>query len=230
MKILVVSDIHGRTNWKEAAYQIDDVDKIVFLGDYCDSFEISDVEILHNLKEIIKFKKKYDDKVILCHGNHDILPYYLFRGCCAGFRPSMYSDLYELFRDNIHLFHTIYHYKNYLFSHAGLNLRWLKEIGLGDVTDLEVICNNINQMIHTGQRWKFLLDRTWMRGGMYNAGSCLWEDEEEIVKHGLPKNVYQVFGHTPQYDIKFYKADETSGYYAVDVLATRTKFLTLEVD
>lgn len=229
MKFLCIGDIHGRTNWKEAAYQVDDFDKLVFVGDLCDSFDKSDVEILHNLKEIIKFKKKYPNKVVLCHGNHDILPYYMWRGCCSGFRPSMYADLYALFRYNINLFHTIYNYKNYLFSHAGINLRWLKEIGLEGVTDLSVICDNINQMIHTGKRWKLLLDRTWMRGGIFDAGSCLWEDEEEIVEHGLIPDAIQVFGHTPQFDIKHYKQNETTGYYAIDVLATRTKFLELEI-
>ena len=70
--ILSIGDTHGRGIALQIAKDnIHKVDKIVFIGDYVDSFDISPVIILHNLKEIIEFKKQYPDKVVLLLGNHD---------------------------------------------------------------------------------------------------------------------------------------------------------------
>ena len=71
-KILVIPDVHGIDTWEEPAYKavhagID----VIFLGDYCDSFDIDPIKILDNLKKIIKFKEKFPDKISLLLGNHD---------------------------------------------------------------------------------------------------------------------------------------------------------------
>lgn len=73
MQILIIGDVHGRTFWKKALNIIDEMDKVVFLGDYLDPYfyeGISIVEALSNFKEIIEFKHNYYDKVILLIGNH----------------------------------------------------------------------------------------------------------------------------------------------------------------
>jgi predicted MPP superfamily phosphohydrolase len=70
MFILNIGDLHGRNNWIQWTEEYKDVDKIMFIGDYVDSFDISNVEILDNLKNIIEFKQKFSDKVILLLGNH----------------------------------------------------------------------------------------------------------------------------------------------------------------
>ena len=84
MKVLTLGDVHGRDRWMfhthgspyefnnwmtmiEKGVPTDDVefwkempylqyDKIVFIGDYVDSFDISNVTILDNLKKILFFK------------------------------------------------------------------------------------------------------------------------------------------------------------------------------
>jgi predicted phosphodiesterase len=71
-KILVIPDIHGRDYWKKVVNQhIDDVDQIVFLGDYFDSFDIKPLFQIHNFKEIMEIRKMFSDKVITLIGNHD---------------------------------------------------------------------------------------------------------------------------------------------------------------
>ena len=51
MKVNVIPDIHGEVKWKKV---IDEsCDKIIFLGDYVDSFTVSNDQIITNLKDII---------------------------------------------------------------------------------------------------------------------------------------------------------------------------------
>ena len=57
MKTIIIGDIHGRSVWKQIVEKEQDAHKIVFLGDYFDSFDIKGVEQLHNFNEIIKFKQ-----------------------------------------------------------------------------------------------------------------------------------------------------------------------------
>ena len=58
MKTIMIGDIHGRDTWKQIIAQEPDAHRIVFLGDYFDSFDIKGVEQLYNFNEIIKFKTK----------------------------------------------------------------------------------------------------------------------------------------------------------------------------
>jgi metallophosphoesterase superfamily enzyme len=70
MKLLAIGDIHGRDVWKDINFLA--FDKVVFVGDYVDSYIRSDWQVYQNLKEIIDLKKQNFDKVVLLLGNHDI--------------------------------------------------------------------------------------------------------------------------------------------------------------
>jgi predicted phosphodiesterase len=54
MKLIVISDVHGRAIWKEIVAQNEYVDKFILLGDYFDSFDIAANEQILNFQEIIK--------------------------------------------------------------------------------------------------------------------------------------------------------------------------------
>ena len=74
-KVIIVPDVHGRTFWRLAKEKVDEVDKIVFLGDYLDPYPaegITTEDAIKEFEEIIEFKKNYNDKVILLYGNHDV--------------------------------------------------------------------------------------------------------------------------------------------------------------
>ena len=95
MEILAIGDIHGRDFL--SSIEPDNNDKIIFLGDYCDSHchgQISDFAILENLRQIIEFRKACPHKVVLLLGNHDV--HYMYHkevDECSGFRNSMLDDL-----------------------------------------------------------------------------------------------------------------------------------------
>ena len=56
MKTIVLGDTHGRSNWKLAIHQ-DQPNRVIFIGDYFDSFHFSGVEQIDNFKQIIQYKE-----------------------------------------------------------------------------------------------------------------------------------------------------------------------------
>ena len=156
MKILSIGDIHGRDTWMflthgspyeyniwktavEEGAPIDwdenlpflQYDKIIFVGDYVDSFNVSNVRILHNLKEIIYFVKALGDKAEALLGNHDI-SYIVPNQACSGYRPEMKPDLFKIFDENRDLFKMAHQEKDqegkiWLWTHAGVTNEWHKE-------------------------------------------------------------------------------------------------------
>ena len=75
-KVLVIPDIHGETFWKEPAQKyIDQVDRIVFLGDYVDPYEEEGIDgdaALGCFFDVLDLKAKNPEKVVLLLGNHDL--------------------------------------------------------------------------------------------------------------------------------------------------------------
>ena len=63
-KILIIPDLHGRDMWKQHVLQHENsVDKIIFLGDYLDSFTIDTETMINNLLDIVRYKEANLDKV-----------------------------------------------------------------------------------------------------------------------------------------------------------------------
>jgi len=201
MKILTIGDVHGRNLWKNAG-DINELlladfqpeyDKYVFLGDYCDSFTKSNVEIIHNLKEIIEFKKRYNDNVILLWGNHEM--HYLTtnkKHQCSGFRGTMWFDLNEIFRENYKLFQLAYQHNNYLFTHAGVHKGWYK-FKFKEYDTQKTLADSLNFQFE--RNLDILFDVGFMRGGLNKVGGPLWLDKE----HGCRKPLdgyHQIVGHT----------------------------------
>ena len=129
-KILIVPDVHGRTFWKKAKDLINEVDKVIFLGDYLDPYTheyILKKDALSNFHDILAFKKEYPDKVILLIGNHDYNywpKYKEYYGCRRD--NERFDQISELFMNNLDDFQLSYKIENYLFTHAGVLDYWLK--------------------------------------------------------------------------------------------------------
>lgn len=211
MKILTMPDLHGKDYWKEV--DVDKYDLIVFLGDYTDDYDVSNITILENLKSIISLKKDYPDKIVLLIGNHDnqyIFPEQTYQVSCSGYRPLMYHDLNKLFNDNIDLFQASFQHENYVWTHAGIVEDWyvtrlipkLIELGIYDRAEL-TLSNKLNILykssldsIKVGIE---LFDVGYMRGGIQKVGGIFWADKIKLQDD--PLNVNQIVGHTKVSDI-----------------------------
>lgn len=222
-RILVVPDIHGETFWKEPVQKyIDQVDRIVFLGDYLDPYpeegkDYSPQGLFDNLMDIIDLKRANMDKVVLLKGNHD--QHYaseIFRDLACGSRCDtinwgVYNAVFVRNQDLFKLAHLEkINELPYLFSHAGLTLFWINKVNssLWKLADNKIsladpgIIARINDLDDDGKgqemlavvgRYRFFLGA--------KSGSVLWADIEEHAIPDAPKayglnQVFQVFGHT----------------------------------
>ena len=141
-KILIVPDVHGRKFWHKAIEMIDEVDQVVFLGDYLDPYSYEGItfeDALIELEGILAFKEDYPDKVVLLVGNHDMHYIKTEFMDCSRLNVWRRVEVHDLFMNNIDKFQLIHELDNYLFSHAGVYLEWTKkyEITLEELFDFK---------------------------------------------------------------------------------------------
>lgn len=201
-KILVVPDLHGRDFWKQPFQNNPDADKIIFLGDYVDSFDHSkemDDQMVANLHSIIELKKANPDKVILLWGNHDV-QYFVPGQGCSGFRDDKQFLYHRIFADNYNLFELAYHIRDgkgrdYMFTHAGLSTPYLEKFY--EYTDYEDLAFQLNIGFNRKESHIFKSGSIRKGGNNLNdVGGPLWADFREFNKNTIPENLYQYVGHT----------------------------------
>lgn len=215
MKILTISDVHGRTDWKQQVGDVEQWDLIIFLGDYVDSYDIPTNLILENLANIIEFKKSNMDKVILLLGNHCIQYVWPNEGFgCSGYKGIMLFSYGMLFNENLHLFQVAYQIDNYIWTHAGIVNEWYQK-HVHDKPEIEgiTISDKLNFMMHRATSRAALFVVGVKRGGFFPYGGIVWADELETKRDPL-LGYHQIVGHTPQKDINtLSKNNETSVTY-----------------
>ena len=269
MNFLSIPDIHGRSEWKIAThgsiklfdkwaielfngnlvsegYTFNKYDKIIFIGDYVDSFNERNIIIKKNLEDIILFKKAFPDKVILLLGNHDVSYKNGSEHRCSGYRPEAQYDLKDLFDSKINgedIFHIAYQRENWLWTHAGITMGFyvecikniLKEknskysVFFNDSMSIADILNTMYSLNHPD-----IFRVSFTRGGSSTIPGPLWTDKKELMdKPAFDLN--QVVGHTQGKDILGYHFN--SGRYEgkdqriffIDAMANEVRnYLTLE--
>jgi len=192
--------------WQEDFDNFTKYDKIIFVGDYVDSFTVSNVEMKKNLENIIFFKKMLPAKVVLLLGNHDI-QYIVPDQWCSGFRPEMKHDFYDIFYKNLSLFKMAYQAGDTLWTHAGVTEGWLKELykemfnpNHRHYYSLKLATNwNVADQIN--HAWEHRLDILYAvdhySGGNQQWAGPLWV-RPRVLNEFRQKEYFQIVGHTPQ--------------------------------
>lgn len=228
MKIITVPDLHGKNFWKHI--DISEYDKVVFLGDYVDSYlTIPPLVELQNFIEIIDLKKTYPDKIELLLGNHDIQ--YLFfprYGCSVNYHIA--DELKEAFNSNAELFKVAFQVKNHLWTHAGVSKSWLdyycyhfeeyKNL-VYDKNLAEFLNGMLEKELH------LLSTISESRGGTSYYGGVFWADLSDTSEDRL-ENMHQYIGHTKVSEIKII-GDESSKNHYLDCLDTKIAFYAIDV-
>lgn len=224
MKTLLLGDIHGRPIWRKILNkESSDLSRIIFFGDYFDSFNISGIDQIHNFNEIIRFKELTNLEVIMLIGNHD--HHYLnVDETYSGYQPTLQHDIYSVLRENMKHLQITYSFDNILCSHAGISPTWLDETF--DKWDKTTMIDDINEL------YKYQPKKFNFKGhdpyGNSKQASPLWIRPPALLKsnkgdNGLKSDFIQVFGHTQLNDIfrSFTGSEKTYGnkYYNIDTLA-----------
>lgn len=183
MKILILPDIHGRDFWKEPCQNINNFDKVIFLGDYHDpyTFQVSRDKSMENLRELVKFIEEHKDKITCLIGNHDLS--YLISPCSDRYDRYNAKEVEQLIRRMP--LQLILQIDNYLFSHSGVLPLWIEE------NDLKIEELNNLSLGHPA-----LTQVSPNRGGYDKVGSCVWGDLIEYNDAYHYADYYQIFGHT----------------------------------
>lgn len=233
MRTLFIGDIHGSTDWKWIYEKLSMFDKIIFVGDYVDSFHIMPVNIIDNLKSIINLKKSYPDKVHTLLGNHDYA-YVFHKWATSGFRHEYCVEIKSIFDSNWDLFDLAWGYtskdklnkdgsrKYTLVTHAGMT-KYFYSLIEEKFEDGNSILNKIYSSLDTPdplhEKLNYLkddIDLLWKvgraRGGGHMCGSIIWADKSELLSNRM-EGFDQIVGHTSSYFLEINEKNDDNIYF-----------------
>ena len=243
MTIFVVPNLHGRTCWQEPAQHFLDthgpVDQVVFLGDYVDSFEVSNEQQLSNFTDVIAFKKADPKRVMLLLGNQRFQYLYLSTVKLFGFNEDLYPSLHLYYKLHSELFQMVHQVQNTLFAHADISQEWLthheqkisqRRYQLAAAGQSCQLAGMLNSLLRSPGGPLLLWELTEEHSGTapFDGPVCIRPD---ALRASLPPGLTQVVGHTHVPEITTFH-DEATGSRVIfmDCLSTKTEFLTLHLD
>jgi hypothetical protein len=230
-KIVCCGDTHGRAFWKLIHEMEKPYDRMIFIGDYFDSFDIDSETQQRNFKEICEFKEKEGDKVILLLGNHDTS--YILGDICSGYQYGAEHNIKHLHSTYKDLTQMVHYEGNILFTHAGVGETWLQKHypDRGQEYSAKIIAEEVNDL------WKYK-PNSFVFDGYDGYGDdmgqvpvwirpkSLLKDTKEIRKAG----VIQIVGHTQvtKIDIEGSKKNTGGKLFMIDALGTSREYLVIE--
>ena len=244
MKTVVFGDIHGRSNWKLAVHK-ENPDRVIFIGDYFDSFEFTGVEQIHNFKEIIEYKEtaftnngkddQHKTEVVLLIGNHDhhYFPEIGYTGT-SGYQAGVGHSITQVIDENRHHLQMAYGFGDYLFTHAGVSPVFMDQVFGKDDWSKESVVVDLNELF----RYK---PKAFLFNGLESSGDSttqtpIWIRPRALMqankKHekGLKNDYIQIVGHTQRNKLDLIGSDKFTGgrYYFIDTMDTSGDYLIIE--
>jgi len=227
MKTIAIGDVHGRSLWKLIVNQEQDADRIVFIGDYFDSFDIKGEDQLNNFLDILEYKKSSGKEVILLIGNHD---YHYFPEIgdtgTSGYQRIFKHQIEPTIDANREHLQMAYQFENILCTHAGVSSMFMDNVFGADGWDVETISDKLNELFKY-KPMSFNFDGFNPYGDDEHQ-TPIWirpRSLQSVNKKTLRKQVIQVVGHTAVTSIDI-KGKSTGGrYYFIDCFDTSGEYL-----
>ena len=214
-KYLIIGDLHCRPIWKDiVAKEGNTCDKIIFLGDYTCPKEVKfddPTDACGFLYEVLEYKDKNPDKVILLRGNHDLnsIGYY-WAQCWPKDNGKVQAywqtdDVKNWFLKNTQWVYRI-PFTNIVCSHAGCSTVFLdnaykylsktcNQYYHGIPVPYTWIIDNLN-ILEPSELFGFTDDNTFDTNGISKCQPCTWIRPYTLLEYGV-KDVIHVVGHTP---------------------------------
>jgi hypothetical protein len=228
---VIIGDSHGRDLWKQIVEIESDADRIIFLGDYFDSFDLPGVVQLQNFLDIVEFKKNSDKEVVLLFGNHDYHYMPGFTGIgYSGYQAGMAYQFRDAIEQNLPHLQMVYLFDDVLCSHAGISMEWVeRHFPNTEITNLQsvsMLVDTINDHfkfkpgIFEFNGWNSYGDNTYQTPIWIRPASLMKVNKNTVLKD----TVIQVVGHTQVKNIfESVKATEKAmggRYYLNDAIET----------
>jgi hypothetical protein len=234
-KTLVLGDTHGRSFWK-LAVNLEDPDRVIFIGDYFDSFDINSETQLNNFLDILEFKKRSGKEVVLLIGNHDhhYFPEIGYTGT-SGYQQVGKYQIEPVIDANRQHLQIAYQFNNYLFSHAGVSTVFMDDIFGKGGWNIDQVSVELNELFrYKPHAFTF---NGWDPYGNDDKQTPIWIRPTALMranKNTELKNKYiQIFGHTQTESINLNHIKKAAGgkYYNIDCLgAYRGEYLIIQND
>jgi predicted MPP superfamily phosphohydrolase len=224
MKIITLGDTHGRSLWKSIVEKEKDFDKIIFIGDYFDARDkgYSANRQIENFKEILKFKEKNPEKVILLIGNHDFHYHKDVSEQYSGYQWHYANDIRDILQPafDAGLLQMSFVYDKFVFTHAGITKTWVKNSGV-DVNNLQ---ESINNLFKTDvNKFKFTVGTNFSNYGDDITQSPIWVRPKSLTEDNLDDKLIFVVGHTT-----VTKIEQHSNIVLIDTLGVSQEYLKIE--
>jgi predicted phosphodiesterase len=197
-KVIILGDTHGRNSWEKIDKET--ASKVIFLGDYFDSFNIPFQEQWDNFCNILDYKKDNPDKVILLLGNHDYHYLWTTNEHYSGYQPENRNQIAacldaEIEDGNIQI---CYVFNDFLFSHAGVTKEWYEN----NIINKTNIRDDINNLFKTNRdAFKFTPSNPMDNYGDSITQSPIWVRPRALLSNKVD-GFTQVVGHTHQQNIE----------------------------
>ena len=237
MKTVVLGDTHGRSFWKLITHT-EKPDRVIFIGDYFDSFDIPGPEQIQNFKDIIEFKWRGECEVILLVGNHD---YHYMRGIneqYSGYQSTLAPTIGFELEDNKDYLQMAYQMDEFLFTHAGVSSEFMDSVFGKDGWQTENIAELLNEQFkYKPQTFGFGMAVDITKAlyvdpyGDNTEQSPIWIRPRSLMKANretLRKQVIQVVGHTGVTTMTGQEKMSGGRYYLTDCLETSGEYLIIE--
>lgn len=244
MKTLVLGDQHGRSNWKLAVH-LENPDRVVFMGDYFDSFDISGVEQIQNFKDIIEYKEtaftnagkddQHKTKVVLLIGNHDhhYFPEIGNTGT-SGFQNKIAPSIMQVIDENRHHLQMAYQFDEFLFTHAGVSPVFMDQVFGQNGWNKETIAEDLNELFkYKPKAFEF---NGFDSYGDNTTQTPIWIRPRSLMSSnkthdkGLKKDYIQIVGHTEVKKLDLEGSQKNAGgrYYFIDCMGSSGEYLIIE--
>lgn len=215
MKTIFLGDTHGRSLWKDIIAK-ESPDRVVFIGDYFDSFDIGSAEQQFNFKEIIAFKESAQYEVIMLVGNHDY-HYYPGGETYSGYQHGAAPIIKQLLEENKHHLQMCYQLDDILCSHAGIGHNWLVEQEKYESGSIADFVNDI---------WNYKPNRFMFYGfdpyGDNKTQTPIWIRPMSLLSGNketfLKTDYIQIAGHTQVRKIDIEGKATGGRYYFIDAI------------
>jgi len=209
MKTIFLGDTHGRDTWKRILKK-ENPQKVIFIGDYFDSFDIPGLIQMANFKDIVRLKESGELEVVLLVGNHDY--HYMDvddYGDYSGFQSKLALPIKMLLKENAHHLQMAHEHEGWLCTHAGVTKTFCKNKGI-DPKNAE---QEINELFkHKPNEFGF--DGYDGYGDDVTQGP-IWVRPRSLYKDSIDKK--QIVGHTDVRALVHPESTE-SVFYNIDTL------------